>query len=175
MRARARAIAPLLVILVACGGGGKQVTVVQQASPNPFKQRGCTLSVDPVAFDRLVVDGTPDATYIAGKAPEGQAKYDDDKKAMSFAFKQEIVANASSSLVSDGPPSGGNAFVLKPSLTTMNNGADFELTADITDASGSTLDEIRVSGHAPTGLRGAAVPLGQKVARYLKSRMSCAR
>jgi hypothetical protein len=172
---RHKTVLALSLAAVVVGCSSKPYTVVQQASPNPFKQRGCTLSVDPVAFDRLVVDGVPDATYASQKAPEQQAKYEDDKKAMSFAFKQELIANSSTSLVADAPASGGNAFVLKPSLVTMTNGGDFELVADISDASGSMLDEVRVKGHSAVGLRGAAVPLGQHVARYLKTRLSCAR
>jgi len=165
-------LAVAVVLVVGCSS--KPYTVVQQASPNPFKGRGCKLSVDPVAFDKLVVDGAPDASYVAQKAPEQQAKYEDDKKAMSFAFKQELVAG-NTMLIADGPPAGGNAFVLKPALLTMNGGVDFELVADVTDASGAMLDEVRVKGHSSTGLRGAASPLGQHVSRYLKTRMSCGR
>ena len=164
----------LSLALVVAGCSSKPYTVVQQAQPNPFKQHGCTLTVDPIAFDRLVVDGTPEAAYVAQKAPEEQAKYEDDKKAMSFAFKQELVANSSASLIADAPASGGNAFVLKPSLASMTNSGEFELVVDITDASGSPLDEIRVKGRS-AGLRGSAGPLGQHVARYLKTRFSCAR
>lgn len=146
-----------VLALGACGGGGgsKSVTILQQANPNPFREAGCKVSVGDVAFD------------------PGVAASDDDKKLFSFALKQELVV-VRSGLILDGPPSGENTFLLRPTLQTFNPGAEAQLRVDVTDASGAqVLEQIRVSAKA-SSLRDASGPFGKPLGRYLKSRF-CSR
>ncbi len=142
------------VALVACGGGGggKSVTIVQEAKPNPFHETGCKLTVGDVTFDPSITAS------------------DDDKKAFSFALKQEIVV-ARSGIVQDAP--GGSAFQMRPTLTSFTPGGDSQLQIDIADASGANvLEQIRVSAK-PSSLRDAS-GFGHAIGRYLKSRF-CSR
>src|SRR4051812_39683179 len=100
----------LLLSIAACGAGGgsKSVTILQQANPNPFRGSGCKVSVGDVTFDPSV------------------AATDEDKKVFSFALKQELVV-ARSGLILDGPPSGENTFLLRPTLQTFGAGTDAQL------------------------------------------------
>ena len=142
----------LVVALVACGGGGgsKSYTFVQQANPNPMHASGCKLSVGDVTYDASI------------------AASDDDKKAFSFALKQELVV-AKSGVVVDRPPS-GNSFLMKPTLTTFTPGAESEMSVDVTDASGGQVyDQIKVTAKA-SSLRDASSPFGHAIGRYVKSR-----
>ena len=146
------------VVLAACGGAGggsKAVTIVQQANPNPFKETGCKVSVGDVAYDASV------------------AASDEDKKAFSFALKQELVV-ARSGLIQDGPASGPNTFLLRPTLQTFVPGSSSDMQVDVTDATGAqVLEQVRVSAKAAS-LRDASSPFGKPLGRYLKSRF-CAR
>jgi hypothetical protein len=147
----------LALAFTACGGGGgsKSVTILQQANPNPFRESGCKVSVGDVAFDPAV------------------AATDEDKKVFSFALKQELVV-ARSGLILDGPPAGGNTFLLRPTLQTFGPGAEAQLQVDVTDSSGAqVLEQIRVTAKAST-LRDASGPFGKPLGRYLKSRF-CSR
>jgi len=144
------------LVLAACGaggGGGKGVTIVQQASPNPFKEAGCKVSVGDVAYDPSITAS------------------DDDKKAFSFALRQELVV-VRSGLIQDGA-SGPNTFTLRPTLQTFAPGGESELQIDITDSGGAQLEQIRVSAKA-SSLRDASSSFGKPIGRYLKSRF-CAR
>ena len=153
--------------------GGKSYTIVQQASPNPFHVSGCRLSVDPVAFDKLIYVGQPEADRLANMPPDQQARFQDDKKAFSFALKQELVASHAT-IVLDGPASGANQFLMRPSLVSYSPGGDAELVVDVTDAAGTQiLEELRVSTKV-TSLREASEPFGRSLSRYLKSRF-CSR
>jgi hypothetical protein len=146
------------VVLAACGAGGggsKGVTIVQQASPNPFKEAGCKVSIGEVTYDPSVTAS------------------DDDKKAFSFSLRQELVV-ARSGLIQDGPPSGDNTFLFRPTLQTFVPGSNAQLQIDVTDASGGqVLEQIRVSAK-PASLRDASGSFGKPIARYLKSRF-CSR
>ncbi len=162
----------LLVVaaLVACGGGGgKGYSIVQPASPNPFKTPGCKVSVDAVAYDKLVYAGQPEADRVASMPADQQARFQDDKKAFSFALKQELVAQRGD-LILDGPASGANQFLMKPSLVIYSPGDTAELVVDITDAAGTqVLEELRASAKT-TSLREASGPLGRSLGHYLKAR-----
>ena len=145
-----------VVLAAACGAGGgsKGVTIVQQASPNPFKETGCKVSVSDVNYDASV------------------AASDDDKKAFSFALRQELVV-ARSGLIQDGA-SGPNTFTLRPTLQTLVPGSDSQLQIDVTDSGGAqVLEQIRVSAKA-SSLRDASGAFGKPIGRYLKSRF-CSR
>ena len=146
-----------VVLAAACGGGGgggHGVTIVQQASPNPFKEAGCKVSVGDVAYDASITAS------------------DDDKKAFSFSLRQELVV-ARSGLIQDGA-SGPNTFTLRPTLQTLVPGSDSQLQIDVTDASGAqVLEQIRVSAKA-SSLRDASGAFGKPIGRYLKSRF-CSR
>ncbi len=147
----------LALALVACGGGGggKSYSFIQQANPNPFHEAGCKLSVGDVAYAQTVVAS------------------DDDKKAFSFALKQEIVV-AKSGVVIDGPPSGANAFLMRPTLTTFTPGGESQMQVDVTDAAGTQVyDQLRVSAKV-SSLRDASSPFGRALGRYVKSRF-CSR
>jgi hypothetical protein len=145
----------LAVALVACGGGGgsKSYTVVQEANPNPFHASGCKLSVGDVTYDPSI------------------AASDDDKKAFSFALKQEVVL-ARAGIVQDGPP-GAGAFLMRPTLASFTPGAESSMQIDITDAGGAqVLEQIRVSAK-PSSLRDAS-GFGHAIGKYVKSRF-CSR
>jgi hypothetical protein len=145
------------ILLAACGSsaGSKGVTIVQQAKPNPFKEAGCKVSVGDVTYDASIT-----AT-------------DEDKKAFSFALRQELVV-ARSGLIQDGPATGSNTFLLRPTLQTLVPGSDSQLQIDVTDASGAqVLEQIRVSAKA-SSLRDASGSFGKPIGRYLKSRF-CSR
>jgi hypothetical protein len=146
-----------LVLASACGAGGggsKAVTIVQQASPNPFKEAGCKLSVGDVNYDASITAS------------------DDDKKAFSFSLRQELVV-ARSGLIQDGA-SGPNTFTLRPTLQTFAPGGDAELQIDVMDSGGAqVLEQIRVSAKA-SSLRDASGSFGKPIGRYLKTRF-CSR
>jgi len=155
--------------LVACGGGNKSYTMEQQANPNPFKASGCKLAVDAVAFDKLIYAGKPEAEQLANMPPDQQARFQDEKKAFSFALKQELVAWRQS-LILDGAASGENQFLMRPSLVSYMPGGEAELDVVVSDAAGTqVLDELRVRATV-TSLRDAATPLGHPLTRYLHSR-----
>ncbi len=162
-----------LFLLMACTpkSKGAGYSLTQMANPNPFRTPGCTLTVDAVAFDKLIYAGQPEAQRLANMAPEQQATYQDDKKAFSFAFKQQLVT-AKPNLIIDGPPAGGNAFLLRPSLLRYSPGSEGELVVDVTDPSGQLLDEFHVTAVLPS-LRDAAGPLGRPVDKYLQTRFKC--
>jgi hypothetical protein len=145
------------LVLAACGaggGGGKGLTIVQQASPNPFKEAGCKVSVGDVAYDASIT-----AT-------------DEDKKAFSFSLRQELVV-ARSGLIQEGA-SGPNTFTLRPTLQTFAPGGESELQIDVTDsANAQVLEQVRVSAKTAS-LRDASGSFGKPIGRYLKSRF-CAR
>jgi len=144
------------LVLAACGagGGGKGVTFVQQASPNPFKEAGCKVSVGDVAYDPSITAS------------------DEDKKAFSFSLRQELVV-VRSGLIQDGA-SGPNTFTLRPTLQTFAPGGESELQIDVTDSGGANvLEQIRVSAKA-SSLRDASGSFGKPIGRYLKSRF-CSR
>lgn len=149
-----------VVLVAACGGGGgggssKGVTIVQQASPNPFKEAGCKVSLG---------DATVDASITAT---------DDEKKAFAFSLRQNLVLEARGGIVQDGA-SGSNAFLLRPTLQTLVPRGDSQLQIDVTDASGGqVLEQIRVSARV-SSLRDAPGPFARPIARYLKSRF-CSR
>ena len=146
-----------VVLAAACGGGGggsKGVTIVQQASPNPFKEAGCKVSIGDVNYDASVTAS------------------DDDKKAFSFSLRQELVVSRSG-LIQDGA-SGPNTFMLRPTLQTLVPGADSQLQIDVTDSGGAqVLEQIRVSAKI-SSLRDASGSFGKPIGRYLKSRF-CSR
>lgn len=147
----------LALALAACGGGGggKSYSFVQQANPNPFHEAGCKLSVADVAYD-------PSVTVS-----------DDDKKAFSFALKQELVV-AKSGVVTDSPASGANAFLMRPTLTSFNPSGESQMTVDVTDATGAQVyDQLKVTAKA-SSLRDASSPFGRALGRYVKSRF-CSR
>ena len=145
-----------VVLATACGSGGggsKGVTIVQQANPNPFKETGCKVSVGDVSYDTSITAS------------------DDDKKAFSFALRQELVV-ARSGLIQDGA-SGPNTFTLRPTLQTFAGG-DAQLQIDVTDSTNAqVLEQIRVSAKA-SSLRDASSSFGKPIGRYLKSRF-CSR
>lgn len=145
------------VLAAACGGGGgggKGVTIVQQASPNPFKEAGCKVSVGDVNYDASITAS------------------DEDKKAFSFSLRQELVV-VRSGLIEDGA-SGPNTFTLRPTLRTLVPGSDSQLQVDVTDSSGAqVLEQIRVSAKV-SSLRDASGSFGKPIGRYLKSRF-CSR
>jgi hypothetical protein len=145
------------LVLAACGGGGgggKGVTIVQQASPNPFKEAGCKVSVGDVNYDASITAS------------------DDDKKAFSFALRQELVV-VRSGLIQDGA-AGPNTFTLRPTLQTLIPGSESELQIDVMDSGGSqVLEQIRVSAKI-SSLRDASGGFGKPIGRYLKSRF-CSR
>jgi hypothetical protein len=147
----------LVLAAAACGGGGggsKAVTIVQQATPNPFKETGCKVSVGDVSYDASITAS------------------DDDKKAFSFSLRQELVV-ARSGLIQDGA-SGPNTFTLRPTLQSLVPGSESELRIDVTDASGAqVLEQIRVNAKV-SSLRDASGSFGKPIGRYLKSRF-CAR
>jgi hypothetical protein len=146
-----------VVLAAACGGAGgsKGVTILQQASPNPFKEAGCKVSVGEVAYDPSITAS------------------DEDKKAFSFSLRQELVV-ARSGLIQDGPPSGENTFLFRPTLQTFVPGSESQLQIDVTDANGGqVLEQIRVSAK-PSSLRDASSSFGKPIVRYLKSRF-CSR
>ncbi len=161
-------------LLVACFGKGGGYAVVTEANPNPFRVRGCKLTVDAVAFDRLVYSGQPEAQRVANMAPDQQATFNGDKTAFSFAFKQELVASRPN-LIADAPSGGEGSFLMRPALLRYTPSGDAEISISVTDASGQrVLDEIHVTATV-TDLRGAASPLAKGVNRYLKSRFVCSR
>lgn len=155
--------------LGACGGGSKGYTAEHLASPNPFHMPGCKLAVEPVAFDKLIYAGRPEAEQLANMPPDQQAHFQDDKKAFSFDLKQELVI-AKQSLILDGPASGENQFSMRPSLVSYSPGGEAELVVDVTDAAGTQiLDELRVKATV-TSLRDASGPLARPLGHYLKTR-----
>jgi len=168
---RAWTVAVALVVM-SCTPKAPYV-MMQTANPNPFRTPGCTLTVDAVTFDKLIYAGQPEAQRLANMAPEQQATFQDDKKAFSFTFKQQLVATKPK-LIIDGPPTGGNAFLMRPSLLSYSPGGDAELLVDVTDPSAQVLDELRVTAKV-TSLRDAATPLGRPLDRYLLTRFKCSR
>lgn len=165
----------VLLAVMACGGGGggKGYALLQQANPNPFRMPGCKVAVDPVTFDKLIYANQPEADRLANMPPDQQARFQDDKKAFSFALKQALVASHEN-LVIDGPASGGNTFLMRPSLTSYSPGGETTVVVDVTDAAGTqVLEQVSVTAKATT-LREASEPLGRSLGRYLKTRF-CSR
>jgi hypothetical protein len=167
---------------VACG---PQWVVIRQATPDPFVHHP-QFKVEPLHFEQTRVGEKPEAEYAAGKQPDQQQSWTEDKQGMNERFSVALATSI------DGLQINGvaDAPTIRPIVTFIEPGfyagvaaaaTEVNLTVQILTPNGEVADEIAMHARVPAGLmnpsagnrvRQAANELGKITAKYLKTRVS---
>jgi hypothetical protein len=159
---------------------------VNFAEPNPFTKPGCKLTVERINADHLIVEGRPEGEWLAGKTPQQQSSYQQDKLTGEARFDRYLRKKRTSVLAPVGT-TGDNVFVLKPAFNDWDpgqvgfgaNAAKARMVFDVLDSDGRVVDEFTYHGGVAaysTGERmwGALEVAGWAVDEYLRDRWACA-
>jgi hypothetical protein len=156
---------------------------VNFSEPNPFTRPGCKLAVEDVRVDHLMVEGKPEAEWLAAKTPQQQASHQEDKRRGQEKFSKELRKRRAPLLAAAGA-SGENVFVLRTTFVDWDPGSYSgrfglaHITFDVVDAAGKALDQFtfegRVLGYS-TGDRLMAeyISAAWAIDQYLGDRWSC--
>jgi hypothetical protein len=157
---------------------------VSFTEPNPFTKPSCKLAIEDIHSDHLMVEGKTEAEWLAGKGPQQQASYQEDKRTGQAKLTAYLQKRLAALLVPAGA-SGDNVFVLRPVFTDWDPGAYgnrpgmARMTFDVLDAAGKVLDQFTFQGNVfgfSSGERmwGAYITAGWAVEQYLGNRWHCA-
>jgi hypothetical protein len=152
---------------------------VNFTEPSPFTRSGCRLAVEDVHSDRLMVGGKTEAEWLAGRNPQQQASYQEDKRRGQEKFSAYLQKKRGALLAAGG--GGDNVFVLRPTFTDWDPGSPgkAQMSFDVLDGSGKPLDQFTFQGMVmgySSGERmwAAYISAGWAVDQYLDNRWSCA-
>jgi hypothetical protein len=177
--------APLALLLFGCASQPLYQRVTF-SEPNPFAKPGCKLAVEAVRSDQLAIEGKSEAEWLAGRTPEQQSSFQQDKRTSEGKFTAYLQKKRGSILVPAGT-SGADVFVLRPTWTGWDPGvygfsggrpAAANITFEVADASGRVLDQFTFHGTAVAFSAGermwaAFTAAGWAVEQYLGDRWSC--
>ncbi len=187
----------LVVMAVTCAlltGCGAPVTVLRQATPNPFVGQS-QFALEKMDMKGLQVGELSEDRYLAEKDESQRASFAGDKEAMQQRFDAGLTEAARDAGLTVGA-AGQAPFVVRPRLTFVEPGyyavlasgaSQATIVVQITRADGTVLDEIEVthqtdskSGSSIGGislnpssggrLREDAEAIGQAVGEYLAER-----
>ncbi len=144
----------LFVSLVGLAGcGGPLYTIVQPAAPLPAP---CSLYVDNVHMENLMVGKKTEADWQAGKKPEAQASWLQDKVAFNLIFRTRLAQEAPG--VSLQPVPG--AYTLRPTLTFFEPGfyafvaaqrSESHVRLEVVDPNGAVVEVAEAHAEAGAG------------------------
>lgn len=147
-------------------------------------------ALEPVNFEKAVVDGVSEDEFKASKNPDQIHNWEGDKVAIKERFaaslKQTLARNGLSLL----EQAGGQHYTIHPVVTVLENGyyrlpawtavTHIYMRITVVDSDGKTVDQTSVHGSqsfdaliAPAvggRLRNVAEEIGDKYGRYLKKR-----
>jgi uncharacterized lipoprotein YajG len=190
-----------LIVLVAMllaaallAGCGAQVTVLKQASPNPFVGQS-QFALERMESKGLQVGDLSEERYLAEKDDDQRASFAGDKEAIQHRFDAALTSAARDAGLSIGA-AGQAPFVIRPRLVFVEPGyyavvasgaSQATIVVQITKPDGTVLDEIEVthqtdsaSGPSIGGistnpssggrLRDDAAAIGEAVGEYIAER-----
>lgn len=156
-----------------------QYTVTRAAAANPLAGQH-RVAVAPIAYaPAFTVSDKPEAAYLADRTDDERAAWSGDKQALELEFRKALELAAErggvSTTASDAP------FTLHPTVSALHPGfaGPAAMTVTLTDASGATLDEVRLEPQVTSQsigqrsrMRDAGFFLGETAARYLVARVA---
>ena len=161
--------------------------MLREAHPNPlFGAR--TFSLEPIAFNAMLVGDKPVAQYTATKTEEQRASFRADEEAMNGTFAASVTGRAGPLQIVMGPPPDAGAFIIRPQVVRYEPGfysyvasraTEVELRVQVLNAQGQLVDELmlRSTVYATLGnpsaggrMREAGDNLGWRLSEYLRHR-----
>lgn len=184
-------VALLAVFLTGCGAN---ISVLRQASPNPFVGQK-SYALTPLDTKGLLVGELSEDKYLESKDADQKKSFTEDKDAMAQLFESKLVESARDAGIQVGP-AGKAPFVIharvirvEPGFYAVIASAPSEVTirVSISSPDGKVLDEIELthqtdskSGMSVGGistnpssggrLRDDAAAIGESLADYLAER-----
>ena len=182
------ALAAAAVTMLGCGVPWRVVT---QAAPDPFVGQR-RFAVAPIDFSGLYVGQKSEGEYLAGKKPEQQASFAEDKDAMTEEFGKALERSGADEGLEIFPAAAraDAAFVIHASVQDLEPGfyvgvasepSTVRMVVRFTTPDGKLLDEIWTSHSTSAGMLTAAsgtrlrrdgAALGAITAKYLKRRVA---
>ncbi len=162
-------------------------TPVRWSPTNPLLGRD-NFSVEPIHYERVIVDEKPEAEWLAGKSASQSASWEADKADANTIFFKHLVQNTEGlQVVAAMPSPGPGTFIIRPictsiqvgNLTDVNTPTEMRMTIQVLDHRGKVIDEIasaiavaaQIWNPSSGGrLRRAGVFHGTEVADYLHKR-----
>jgi hypothetical protein len=173
---------------LALAGCGANYTVSGHAESAAFARPRCSIVVEPIRADHLVVDGKSEGAYVAEfKKAKTAESYENDKVASEQKFREALMAKHGTVFTGG---SRDSTFVIRPTWNVWDPGyfagmfskpGKAQLAFDVVDANGRKVDQVSVEASSgqqyATGerMRKALKNVGDGLGDYIDQNWQCAR